>query len=196
MSDTARDYQTIPAATTDGMEDLFEPLASPAQPNLDHGQATPDQEQLWSIDQAAKFLKVSPRTVLRRLQKGTLGGSKIQGQFGPEWRVLPLAIPAQPSSSQAQVTPIQVWPTLSQPEPPQANPELVAELRQQVADLKAELNKKLADAQREIQAAAFRNGYLESQLEAERHQIKLLTDSQHKDGSLWAKFSSWFFKAQ
>ena len=36
---------------------------------------------------------------------------------------------------------------------------------------------------------------LEAQLENERAQMKLLTDSQHK-GGWWAKFSSWFFKGK
>jgi hypothetical protein len=54
-----------------------------------------------------------------------------------------------------------------------------------------ELDTKLAEAQREIQGAAYRNGYLESQLEIEREQVKLLTDSQHKAG-WWHRLSSWF----
>jgi hypothetical protein len=50
----------------------------------------------------------------------------------------------------------------------------------------------IRDLQNQLQAASFRNGYLESQLENQREQIKLLTDSQHK-GGWWARFSSWFF---
>ncbi len=124
MSDTARDYQTIDAAATEGLEDLFEPQASTSQASSDQGLATPDQ-----------------------------------------------------------------------PHPAQADDLLVTELRQQIADLKLELNNKVLEAQREIQAAAFRNGYLESQLENEREQIKLLTDSQHKPGR-WTQFSTWFFKGR
>lgn len=56
------------------------------------------------------------------------------------------------------------------------------------------LLKQLANAQKELQAAVWRNGYLEAQLEAERQQVKLLTDSQHKPG-WWTKFMSWFKRA-
>lgn len=55
----------------------------------------------------------------------------------------------------------------------------------------ADVEKQLTDAQKELQGAVWRNGYLESQLENERQQIKLLTDSQHK-GSWWAGFKKWF----
>ncbi|MDP3507765.1 MAG: hypothetical protein Q8T09_07215 [Candidatus Melainabacteria bacterium] len=48
---------------------------------------------------------------------------------------------------------------------------------------------------RKLEGATYRIGYLEAQLESERQQVKLLTDSQHKPG-WWAKFSSWFFKGQ
>ncbi|HMY52689.1 MAG TPA: hypothetical protein PK671_07045, partial [Candidatus Obscuribacter sp.] len=43
----------------------------------------------------------------------------------------------------------------------------------------------------EIEAASFRIGYLEAQLESERQQVKLLTDSQHK-ANWWSQFCSWF----
>lgn len=50
-----------------------------------------------------------------------------------------------------------------------------------------EVESKLSDAQNALQSANWRNGYLESQLESQRDQIKLLTDSQHKPG-WWQRF--------
>ena len=47
---------------------------------------------------------------------------------------------------------------------------------------------------RKLEGATYRIGYLEAQLEAERQQVKLLTDSQHKP-SWWSKFKSWFLGA-
>lgn len=193
MTDTARNIEPLDPASTDGMADLFEPLATSAQHSTDQSPATPDQG--ITIDQAAGFLRVSPRTILRRLQKGTLPGFKVQGQFGLEWRVSPLTIPAQhsadlglPTSVQCVATPIQSLTTSDQ-----SDPELIKELRQQISDLKNELDKKISEAQREIQAAAFRNGYLESQLENHKEEIKLLTDSQHKPG-WWDRFKQVFVK--
>lgn len=69
---------------------------------------------------------------------------------------------------------------------------LVSELRNQISDLKSELDLERSESQRQLQAAAFRNGYLESQLASKDEQIKLLTDSQHELGK-WARFKSWFF---
>ncbi len=47
---------------------------------------------------------------------------------------------------------------------------------------------------RKLEGATYRIGYLEAQLEAERQQVKLLTDSLHKP-SWWSKFKSWFLGA-
>jgi len=46
-----------------------------------------------------------------------------------------------------------------------------------------------------LEAATYRIGWLESQLQDREKEVKLLTDSQHKAG-WWARFSSWFSKAQ
>jgi hypothetical protein len=193
MTDTARNIEHLDPASTDGLADFFEPQTSTDQLSTDQGVATPDHG--LTIEHAAKVLCVSSRTVLRRLQKGTLAGFKVQGQFGLEWRVSSLTSSAQLSTSQGvatldhgQTTYVQALTTPDQP-----NTELVEELRRQIADLKNELEKKVSDAQREIQAASFRNGYLESQLETQRDQIKLLTDSKHKPG-WWQRFKQLWLK--
>jgi predicted ABC-type ATPase len=41
-----------------------------------------------------------------------------------------------------------------------------------------------------LEGANHRNGYLEAQVDQQREQIKLLTDSQHKQG-WWTRFCSW-----
>ncbi len=202
MSDTARDYKYIEPASTEGLEDLFVVSATPAQASADQGQAKASQGQatpdhlstILTIDDAAATLGVSSRTILRRLQKQSMPGFKVQGQFGPEWRVTFIqsqTTPAQASADQGQANASQGQATPDQGEPASVDSELVNELRRQITDLKNELEDKLSVAQREIQAAAFRNGYLESQLENERQQVKLLSDSQHKP-SRWARFPKWF----
>lgn len=196
MSQPAPELRPLETAAIEGLEDLFAPAimdgqARPGhgQANTSHGQATPDhQSAALTIDEAAAILGVTSRTILRRLQKQSLSGFKIAGQFGPEWRVLLSnadSTPTQANTSHGQTTPdhidFQIIPSEN---------ELVTELRRQIDALKAELESKVSEAQREIQAASFRNGYLESQLENQRDQIKLLTDSQHKPG-WWARFKKW-----
>lgn len=51
-------------------------------------------------------------------------------------------------------------------------------------------DKLVRDLQAKLEAASYRIGYLEAQLETERQQIKLLTDSQHKSG-WWTRFKKW-----
>ncbi len=55
-----------------------------------------------------------------------------------------------------------------------------------------DLKFRCAELESKLQAAAWRNGYLESKLEERDQQIKLLTDSQYNQRGWWAKFSSWF----
>jgi hypothetical protein len=49
----------------------------------------------------------------------------------------------------------------------------------------------LAELLHKLEGATYRIGFLEAQLQAERQQVKLLTDSQHKP-NWWTKFMSWF----
>jgi len=49
----------------------------------------------------------------------------------------------------------------------------------------------LREKDRELQAASFRNGYLEAQLQAKDEQIKLLTDERHRGGR-WERLKRWF----
>lgn len=225
MSDTARDYQPLSAATTDGMEDLFEPKDTPAQPNL-LAQYSPGLDNLqaedspaldtigqpWTVAEAAKQLRVSEKTILRRLQKGTLAGHKVIGQFGLEWRINPIEVKdripeiAQPRTPQ-DICPVQDTPAqaveIIEPRTPQdistesENSILTIAVEQPtnlVIQILEEQKQEIAALREQLEGAIYRNGYLESKLEDREKQILMLTDSQHK-GGWWAKFSSWFFKA-
>ena len=193
MSATASDSNSYQPADTKGLDDLFDDPGMPAQASTSQADtpAQPSADNGISVEEAAQIHGVSPRTIIRRLQKGTLTGFKIPGQFGLEWRVSTSAqvstnqpdTPAQLSASQSDAS--------AQPSTSQASESVIAELRQQIEDLKVEMDEKLAEAQKLLQGASYRNGYLEAQLESERQQIKLLTDSQHKQG-WWAGFCSWF----
>ena len=212
MSDTARDYQTNDLASTKGLEEFFEPLATLGQTTSDlaianpgQAQATPDQIGL-EIEQAAKLLGVSNRTILRRLQKKTLEGFKINGPFGPEWRVSEKALTTlgNPLATLGQATPDLAIATRGQPRTTPIQlvlhdiDEGEAELAQKdSANSQAftTTNIDVADLLLKLEGASYRIGYLESKLEEKNSQIKLLTDSQRKPG-WWAKFSSWFFKGQ
>jgi len=66
-----------------------------------------------------------------------------------------------------------------------AEKSLILELREQISMLREELSHERIEAQRQLQAAVFRNGYLEAQLETKDSEIKLLTDSQQQAKATW-----------
>ncbi len=180
MSDTARNIEYLHPASTDGLADLF---ASPDQTLInEHGD--PDRPPIstlinpdhWTLPEAAEKLNLSLVTVRRRLQRGTLKGYKIQGVNGLEWRIhppdqtlitdqTPTLITEQGDSDQTPIS------TLINPDH-----HVLTALLARIAEVES----KLSETQNALQSANWRNGYLESQLENHRDQIKLLTDSQHK----------------
>ena len=174
------------ASNIEGLDKIFETDAITAidRDNSDNCPTplpnTSDKLPDLTPEEAAQVLGKSARTIRRMLEKGSLTGYKINGKKRDEWR-----IPA------GEVSDISDLVTVTKSVTDHDDDRLVLELRSRIDQLES----KLEGAQREIQAAAFRNGYLESQTELKDQQIKLLTDSQHKIG-WWAKFSSWFFKAQ
>ncbi|NJL70460.1 MAG: hypothetical protein HC888_02020 [Candidatus Competibacteraceae bacterium] len=180
MSDTARNIEHLHPASTDGFADLFD---SPDQTLLTE-QGDPDQPPIttlinpdhWTLHEAAEKLQVSLVTVRRRLQRGALKGYKTQGMNGVEWRIYPPDQTLITDPDQTLVT--------EQGDPDQTlistliNPDhqVLTALLARITEVES----KLSEAQNALQSANWRNGYLESQLENQRDQIKLLTDSQHK----------------
>lgn len=111
-------------------------------------------------------------TALRvRIKSGEISAEKIEGMNGPEWRIYP----TQPQRN----------PAVTQTLPDSAPPDTM------LFQLLQDMRKQLDSANHQLQAATYRNGYLESQLETKELQIKLLTDGQHKQG-WWRQFCSWF----
>lgn len=133
---------------------------------------------MWVLDDAIKFLGFTKRTILRKLKTGALRGYKVPGPYGQEWRIYPS----------------DKFDDSSSPDPspgdnrrsPGANTDLIDELKRQISELKTESQ----SLQKNLQAATWRNGYLESQVKSQETQIKLLTDGQYKHG-LWQRFQSW-----
>lgn len=207
MTDTARNIEHLDPASTEGLADLF---TSAEQTLISDGgdsdqtviieQGDPDQTPVstlinperWTLQETAERLSLSLVTVRRRLQKGTLKGHKVQGLNGPEWRIDPpeqTLITDRGDSDQTMIT--------EQSDPYQTPVNTLINPDQQIVTALlariTEVESKLSEAQNALQSASWRNGYLESQLESQRDQIKLLTDSQHKPG-WWQRFKQMFVK--
>ena len=219
MSDTARDYQTIELASTEGLDAIFDSAHVPTDAN-------PSPEPV-PVDLAAKLLGSSVNALKKQLRKGNVIGHKLDTKHGSKWFVEPSELsrlaPTDANLCQAPVTtcasiesaPVPTDANLCQapvttcasiesaPVPTDANLCQVpvttcSVIQSEPVPTSVETDEHLnyiQELQLKLEGATYRIGYLEAQLENERAQIKLLTDSQHK-GGWWAKFSSWFFKGK
>lgn len=174
-------------SSIDGIDQLFETdTLTDGDPEivLDYLPTNPttnrDQADL-TPEQAALALGKSVRTIRRMLEKGSLPGYKIAGKKRDEWRVAVTQLSDITDTIEDVKT-----------DSVRDDDRLVIELKDRIVHLEEQLNK----ANREIQSAAYRNGYLEAQAELKDQQIKLLTDSQLQQQSWWARFSSWFFRSR
>ena len=193
MTDTARNIERLDPASTDGLADLFTSHDRQSQDSLDSQVISLDsveassgsQDKAVSVQEAARHLGISPITVLRRLNKGSLAGYKVEGTFGIEWRVSLDTFDRQSQDSlDSQVISLDAVEASSGSQDT-AEKSLILELREQISMLREELSHERIEAQRQLQAAVFRNGYLEAQLETKDSEIKLLTDSQQQAKATW-----------
>jgi hypothetical protein len=171
MSQPANDLHVQPATTTEGLDELFdaEVLPGPTDPY----QVGPTE--VLPVEEAAKLLGISAKTVKDRLRKGTLTGFKKKDRFGEKWMVClgrDYQVVPGPTDSVQIGSPYQVGPTDEQS-------AVIAAYKEQIKEL-----------QNKLDAAAYRLGYLEHERETHVEQIKLLTDSQHEPG-WWARFTKW-----
>jgi hypothetical protein len=189
MSDTARnDYQTIEPAKTEGLEDLFEigePNAS-IDVNLVHLDANHNEQgaNFLSVEKAALRLGISVRAVQKRLKKGTLSGCKQKTLNGERWFV-------EVNNLDASLGANLICLDAKQNEQDANIVSLDANEHEKDANLGEERDALVMQLQNKLEAASYRIGYLEAQLDVERNQVKLLTDSQHKP-LWWLRSWQWF----
>jgi hypothetical protein len=210
MSDTAHDYQTPKPVSMEGLEDLFDEFANHEVQGANTLELVREQDASVSVEHAAEILGISSRAVQKRLKKGTLKGLKVKQGGIERWSVnLSVMDREQDASCSVEFAnhEVQDANTLElvreqgAPSPIEfANIEYqdTSWAEKSIKDKTAIDDYKdsvIQELQAKLEAATFRVGYLQAQMESSQETIKLLTDSQHKPG-WWAKFSSWFFKGQ
>lgn len=209
MGDPAPDLTNNPLAI-EGMESLFAedgPKSTDSQNGTVQDQTNDSSCSVQdspsrlvhpiTVEEAARLLNISSNAVCKRLRKGTLIGKKIVGKFKDEWLVEGAGLieilnvefdkaEDSPASNASASSTVQDQ-TKESPDPVQDGPDSMS----RILDLVEKQSAKL-------EAAAGQIGYLQAQLEAQTKQLqikddqlKLLTDSQHKQG-WWARFVSWF----
>lgn len=168
-------------ATVDGLEDVFESVGADVMSVTGDTQSTHDTTidsvRVWSLQEAADNLGLSTRTILRKLKTGSLHGSKVMGANGPEWQITPLdTTPMTQTIVRASVKAV-TGDTQS--------------TRDTTHDIMSQALLKVIESQAEqLKAASEVIMYQRSQLEDRDSQIKLLTDSQHRQ-SWWRRFGYW-----
>jgi hypothetical protein len=178
MSATARDYQSPEPANTDGLDDLFEVLPTGADSvatSADSVATDADSGEWITVAEAASSLKKSERSIQRYAKSGKLLSKTDESGRLLIWSATSADIFIACADNVATGA-------------DSADSVATGADTERLWNLLKEKDAK-------IEALLMRNGYLQSQVETSQEAIKLLTDSQHKRG-WWAKFSSWFFKAQ
>lgn len=220
MSDTARDILDVEDSYTEGLDDFFgeaEPsrngntvLSQPSR-NSDAVSAQPFPSESatlasgLSFKEACDFYRLKPTALRSRIKTGKVFAEKVNGTNGPEWRIYPQALVTPLRDPGDTVAEPLRDPAVAVVEPSRDPGDTVAEplrdpLDSRLLDMIDTLQSKLEQANRQLQAANFRVGYLENQV-SERHNdiveltstIKLLTDSQPKP-TFWQLLKAFFVK--
>jgi hypothetical protein len=190
MSDTARDYQTIDAAATEGLEDLFVEVsevqlhAVAQAPNavetlLD---ATP---RSCTVKEASELLSVPTSTIYRRIKAGKY---PVVGSDETGAQIIKVQLRATANAAEGQLHAV-----ASQSNAVEAQLHAVA-AQSEYFERSNYSVAALIEMSQKLEAANYRIGWLESQVrerEQDVKELKLLTDSQHKP-SRWTRFRKWF----
>lgn len=181
MTETAKKIHLEPVGT-EGLDQLF-------QVELD--QEVQSQDQQGQVDHiplmdAAKRLGLSRRYVHKLVTEG-----RIQAFRDSRGRWL---VKMDQGQIQLQDQPDQVSQMDLHLEQNEIHLEEPTEGQQtnRLLDMIENLQRQVNAGQNQLQAASYRNGYLEAQLQEREKEIKLLTDSQSKHRRWWHRFASYF----
>lgn len=182
MTDLAtNNYQSVVAvAATEGLEDIFDVReldASQGANRVSDRSLVREQDANWlSVEDVSERLGISVRAVQKRLKKGSLRGRKEKTATGEKWLIDGNELDASQDANRVLDAPLVREQDANRHELDASNIVVSDNL--------------IRELQAKLEAATYRIGYLEAQLESEREQVKLLTDSQHKPG-WWARFKKW-----
>lgn len=167
MPEEAHELRTTTSADMTGLEDFFSCHDKPDQGDL-------------TLEEAAKRLNISERTVQRRLKQGLLKGYKVSGPRGPEWRVDLQS--CEDTTWQASATSEDTTFSSDDTTVVEAvsSEDMTADRRSSSAHAYVQFtefyHEQIKTLQEKLEAATYRNGYLEAQLSSAEGQLKLLPD--------------------
>ena len=204
MPKEAHDIRISDPADMTGLDDFFPSHDKTGQEGL-------------TLEEAAKRLNLSERTIQRRLKRGQLTGYKVNGDRGPEWRIILKAsldtTPISVSTSEDTTIDTAVTADVEQVSTEDMTTDATLPnpaVFQQIANFYQDQIELL---QEKLEAATYRNGYLEAQLSSAKTQLQLLPDFESRaikaesleqqvqrleielaesKQSFWSKFGAWF----
>jgi hypothetical protein len=139
-----------------------------------------------TVKQAVHFYNLPAKAIKERIRRGEIPAVGMPGRKGWKWRIYPDGVPEEcavvsPGASSSHV----VGATAFAPEidffpyPSADTSEHISCSHVSNTQTSQELLKALKDMQARLEAAAYRNGYLEAQLASMQERCALLSDSQH-----------------
>lgn len=185
MNATARDFNSLPA-DTNGLEDIFDVSEIPETSDSQSGPG--ENHLILTVAEASAHLKMPLSTMYRRVRAGKF--KTVNGEDGTVRIILPLKFPSENQNGEVILTDSHCENQNGEVILNDSHDENHFHTTEPPPDLGALIGL-LNDRDHKLEAASYRIGYLESQLEERDRAIKLLTDSQHKP-SWWTKFASWF----
>lgn len=213
MDNLAQNYQNIQPTSVEGLDEVFAVREQDASRTRTGSSVREQGANHLSVEDAAKILGVSVRAIQKRLKKGTLQGRKEKTAQGERWlldanelvREQDASCMSGSSSVREQDASQLSDCSLVREQGANQLPDsevisICADVDEDQAHGPAPVDPELLkELLAKLEVLTYRNGYLESQLterqkelDNQREQIKLLTDSQHKP-RWWQRFSSWFF---
>lgn len=166
----AKKLKKEPSVNTEGLEKLFKSSTSAENTSIENINEL-------KLAEASQKYKVTERTILRWLKEGRLTGYKINGSHGMEWRI------TGESKEYIETQLIQDEHIILSPEDQMIitdDPGMTSKSVDSLITMIDKLSTKLESTQKNLQAASFRNGWLEAQLSIREEQLKLLEDKQFK----------------
>ena len=200
MNATARDFNSLPA-DTNGFEEIFDVSEIPEN-NDSHSDSQPglsENHLILTVAEASANMRIPLSTMYRRVRAGKF--KTVNAEDGTVRIILPQIIQSEnhlvltDSHSENQNGKVILSDSHSENQDGEvilsdSHSENQVKSTEHSHDLGALIGL-LNDRDHKLEAASYRIGYLESQLEERDRAIKLLTDSQHQP-SWWTKFKSWF----
>lgn len=162
MPREAHNQATHDTLDTTGLEDFFSCHDKTSQQDL-------------TLEEASVRLNLSERTIQRRLKQGQLKGYKIPGPRGPEWRIQIEATEDMPSVS-VDKTEAGLVTTVINPVSSQGKTESENTISAPLSEVFEFYKEQIDLLHDKLEAATYRNGYLEAQLAVAADELKLLPD--------------------